>query len=105
MSYNKINQSHSSSYDELLFLSNEKVPKVKIPCSYSNEGDLYWLEDSPYVTFKSLFWVGRNEKSSKSGEGLQNKRCSSMAESSSPLILFPGSAKIPKCSYILIVWS
>ena len=47
MSYNKINQSHGLSYDELLFLSYEKVPKVKIPCSHSNEGDLYWLEDSP----------------------------------------------------------
>ena len=53
MSYNKINQSHSSSYDELLFLSNEKVPKVKIPCSYSNEGDLYWLEDSPLTWIKA----------------------------------------------------
>ena len=27
--------------------SYQKVPKVKTACSYSNEGDLYSLEDSP----------------------------------------------------------
>ena len=47
ISYNKVNQSHGLSYDEILFLSYQKAPKVKIPCSYSKEGDLYWLEDSP----------------------------------------------------------
>ena len=47
MSYNKMNQSHGLSYDETLFLSYQKVPKVKIACYYSKEGDLYWLEDSP----------------------------------------------------------
>ena len=38
MGYNKINQSHDLSYDETMFLSYQKVPKVKIACSYSNEG-------------------------------------------------------------------
>ena len=47
MSYNKMNQSHGLSYDETLFLSYQKVLKVKIPWSHSKEGDLYWLEDSP----------------------------------------------------------
>ena len=41
MSYNKMNQSHGLSYDETLFLSYQEVPKVKIACSYSKEGDLY----------------------------------------------------------------
>ena len=27
--------------------SYQKIPKVKIACPYSKEGDLYWLEDSP----------------------------------------------------------
>ena len=40
MSYNRINQSHNLSYDETLFLSYQKVPKVKIASSYSKEGDL-----------------------------------------------------------------
>ena len=31
----------------ILVPSYQKVPKVKIACSYSKEGDLYWLEDSP----------------------------------------------------------
>ena len=35
MGYNKMNQSHGLSYDETLFLSYQKVPKVKIACSYS----------------------------------------------------------------------
>ena len=35
-----MNQSHGLSYDETLFLSCQKVPKVKIACSYSKEGDL-----------------------------------------------------------------
>ena len=39
------------------------------------------------VTLKSLLLVARIENSSKSGVWLQNKRCSLMAESSSPLIL------------------
>ena len=29
------------SYDETLFLSYQKVPKVRIACSYSKEGGLY----------------------------------------------------------------
>ena len=45
--YDKMNQAHALSYDETLFLSYHKVPKVKIVCSYSKEGNLYWLEDSP----------------------------------------------------------
>ena len=81
--------------------SCQKVPKVKIACSYSKEGDLYWLEDSINVTLKSLFLLARIEKSSNSGVWLQNKRCSLMAESSSPLTLFPVSVEIPKCSHIL----
>ena len=47
MSCNRINQSHNLSYDETLFLSYRKVPKVKIASSYSKEGDIYRLEDSP----------------------------------------------------------
>ena len=47
MSSNKMNKSDSLSYDETLFLSYQKVGKVKITCSYSKKGDLYWLEDSP----------------------------------------------------------
>ena len=41
MSYNKMNQSHGLTYNETLFLSYQKVPKVKIACSYSKEGGLY----------------------------------------------------------------
>ena len=52
------------------------------------------------VTLKSLLLVARIEKSSKSGVWLQNKRCSLMAEWSSPLTLFPVSAEIPKCSHL-----
>ena len=44
-----MNQSHSLSYDETMFLSYQKVSKVKIGCSYSKEGGLYWLEDSPLM--------------------------------------------------------
>ena len=47
MSYNRINQSRNLSYDETLFLSYWKVPEVKIASSYSKEGDISWLEDSP----------------------------------------------------------
>ena len=42
-----MNQSYGSSYDETLFLSYQEVTGVKIACSSSKEGDLYWLEDSP----------------------------------------------------------
>ena len=41
------------------------------------------------ATLKSLLLVARIEKSSKSAVWLQNKRCSLMAESSSPLTIFP----------------
>ena len=47
MGYKKMNQSQGLSYDETLFLSYQKVPKVKIACSYSKEAGLYWSEDSP----------------------------------------------------------
>ena len=40
------------SYNETLFLSYDKVLKMKIVCSYSKEGDPYWLEDSPLMHFK-----------------------------------------------------
>ena len=40
-----MNQSHGLSYDETLFLSYQKVPKAKMACSYSKEGDLYSLEE------------------------------------------------------------
>ena len=40
MNYNKMNLSHGSTYDETLFLSYQKVPKVNIAC-YSKKGDLY----------------------------------------------------------------
>ena len=46
MSYRKMNQSHDWSYDETLFFSYQKVPKVNIFCSYSKDYDLDWLEDS-----------------------------------------------------------
>ena len=49
MGYNKMNQSHGLSYDETLLLSYQKVPKVKIACSYSKEGGLYRLEYSPLM--------------------------------------------------------
>ena len=39
ISCNNINQSHGL-YDETLFLSYQKVPKAKMACSYSKEGDL-----------------------------------------------------------------
>ena len=42
-----MNQFHGLPYNETSFLSYQKVPKVKIPCSYSKKVDLYWLEDSP----------------------------------------------------------
>ena len=42
-----MNQSHGLSYDETLLLSYPKVPKVKIACSDSKDGDLYCLEDLP----------------------------------------------------------
>ena len=40
MSYKEMNQSHSLSYDETLFLTYQKVVKAKIACSYSEDGDL-----------------------------------------------------------------
>ena len=52
------------------------------------------------VILKSLLLLARIEKSSESGVWLQNKRCSLMVEWSSPLTLFPVSAKIPKCSHL-----
>ena len=36
-----MNQCHGLSSDKTLLLSYEKVPRVKIACSYSMEGDLY----------------------------------------------------------------
>ena len=65
MSYNKMNQSPGLSYDETLFLSYQKVPQVKIACSYSKEGDLYWLRVFINETLKSLLLVARIEKPSK----------------------------------------
>ena len=41
MDYNKMNQSHDLSYDETMFFSYQKVPEVKIACSYSKEGGIY----------------------------------------------------------------
>ena len=41
MNYNKMNQSYGLSCDKTLFRSYQKVPKVKITCSYPKEGDLY----------------------------------------------------------------
>ena len=49
MGYNKMNQSCDLSYDETMFLSYQKVTKVKIAYSYSTEDGLYWLEDSPLM--------------------------------------------------------
>ena len=40
MSHNKMNQSQGSSFDETLFLSYQKVAKVKIAYSCSKEHDL-----------------------------------------------------------------
>ena len=45
------------------------------------------------VTLKSLLLVARIEKYSKPGVSLQNQRCSVMAESSSPLTLFPSECR------------
>ena len=36
-----MNQSCGLYYDETLFLNYQRVPKVKIICPYSKEGDLY----------------------------------------------------------------
>ena len=47
MGYNKMNQSHGLLYDETMFLTYQKVPKVKITCSYSKEGV------SKFLLFKS----------------------------------------------------
>ena len=47
MRYNKMNQFYDLLYDGTFFLSYQKVPGVKIACSYSKEGDLYWLKDTP----------------------------------------------------------
>ena len=41
-----MNQSQGLSCDQTLFLSYQKVPKVKTAWFYSKDGDLYWLEDS-----------------------------------------------------------
>ena len=46
-----------------------------------------------------MLLVGRIEKSSKSIAWLQNEKYSLMAESSSPLTLFPMNTEIPKCSH------
>ena len=46
-----MNQSYGSSYVEILFLSYEKTPKVKIVLSNLKESDIYWLEDSPLSHF------------------------------------------------------
>ena len=42
-----MNQSHGLSYDKVMFLSHQKVPKVTTASSYWKKGDLYWLEHSP----------------------------------------------------------
>ena len=55
------------------------------------------------VTLKSLL-VAKIEKSSKSCAWLQNERRSLIAESSSPLTLFPMSAEIFRCSHLHIVY-
>ena len=59
------------------------------------------LYDEIKFVIKSFLLVLGIEKSSKSGMWLQNKKCSLMAESSSPFTLFPVSAEIPKYSHIL----
>ena len=60
MGYNKMNQSNDLSYDETLFLNYQKVPKVKIACSYSMESDLYRLEESPLTQFKFVVVGSKN---------------------------------------------
>ena len=40
MGCKKMNQSHSLPYDETMFLSYQKVPKIKIACFSSKEGGL-----------------------------------------------------------------
>ena len=35
------------SCDKFMFLDHQKVPKVENACSYSKEGGLCWLKDSP----------------------------------------------------------
>ena len=90
MSYNKMNKSHGLSYDETMFLSYQK-----------GGWSLLIRRLSINVTLKSSLLVARIEKSSKSGAWLQNKRCSLMAESSSPLTPFPVNAEIPNYSHIL----
>ena len=36
-----MNQFHGLSNDKCLFLSSQKALKIKIPCSYTKDGDLY----------------------------------------------------------------
>ena len=79
-----MNQCHGLLCDETLLLSYQKVPKVKISCSYSKESNFFRLE-----------------KSLKSRASLHNKRCSLMAESLLHLALLPVSTEIHKCSHIL----
>ena len=43
-SYNQINL--WLSYDKIIFLNHQKVPKVAKACSHSKEGGLCWLKDS-----------------------------------------------------------
>ena len=90
MSYNKINQSYDLSYDENLFLSHQKVTKVKW-LNLSKEEWSPLIRRLPIkVTFNSLLLAVRIDKSSKSCKYLQNKRCFLIAELSSALTLFWG---------------
>ena len=40
-----LNWSCGISYGQILLFNYQKVSKVKISCSYSEEGNLYWLRN------------------------------------------------------------
>ena len=49
MSYSMMNQSHGLSYDETLFLSYQKVSKIRIACSY--------LKEDRILSVKGTLWL------------------------------------------------
>ena len=64
------------SYDKIMFLSHQKVPKVANICSYSKGGwSLLIKRHSIKVTLKSLLPLASIEKSSKPDDHLQKKWC------------------------------
>ena len=59
MSYNKMNQSHGLSYDETLFISYQKVPKVK-DCLFLFKGGWSLLIRRLFITIKVVVVGSKN---------------------------------------------